>query len=92
MTEKQYEEYSKIKAETTELKEFLFWCGKKYKHRAASYFRARLIGRKVFISIGRKGYGSIGDTEVTLPEELQKSIIDVIEQYVDRREKELEEI
>lgn len=92
MTEKQFHEYKKIKEELSDIKEFLFWCGTKYKGRTTSYFRTRLIGRKVLISVGRKGYGSIGDTEIKLPKELQESIIDVIEQYVERREKELEEI
>ena len=92
MTEKQFEQYREIKEELTMLKEFLTWCGEKYSDQVATHCRARLIGRKVSISIGRKGYGFLRDTEILLPKELQKSIVDVIEQYVDRREKELEEI
>ena len=92
MTEKQFEEYRKTKKEVDEIKDFLGWCGKKYKFHGTSLFQTRVIGRKASISVGRKGYGAIGNTEILLPKELQESIIDLIEQYVERREKEMEEI
>ena len=92
MTEGQYEEYRKKKEELNQIKEFLYWCGIKYKSDYVSKYKARLIGRKAVIKIGRKGIGAIKGMEVDLPKELQDKIIGVIEDYVDEKETELSEI
>lgn len=91
MRKQQYEEYTKIKDEVDNLKGFLFWCGKKYRS-CGSHFPTRVIGRKVRISVGRKSIGVISATEISLPAELQEAIIDVIEKYVEQREKDMEAI
>lgn len=94
MTKEQYEKYSAIKAEIAEIKEFLWWCGKKYKGDLLSrQYETKTITRKKQIRVGRKGNcGGIEDTEIILPKELQEGIIDLIEQYVEKREKEMEAI
>lgn len=94
MTEKQYKEYEKITEEIKPLKDFLFWCGvsDRYKCRSGSNYGCRLITRTKNFLIGRKGYGAIGNTEVCLPAELQKEIVEVVENYVERKEKELEQL
>lgn len=92
MTEGQYEEYKNKKEELNPIKEFLYWCGIKYKSDYVAKYKARLIGQKAIIKIGRKGIGAIKGMEVDLPKDLQAKIIGVIEDYVDEKEKELSEI
>lgn len=92
MKKEQFEKYIAIKTEVDKIKGFLVWCGKKYKDPLTSHFPIRVIGRKVLISVGRKGLGGLNDTEIQLPWELQQDIIEVIEKYVERREREMEEI
>ena len=92
MTEGQYEEYKNKKEELNPIKEFLYWCGIKYKGIHINQYKARLIGKRYVIKIGRKGRGAIGETKVDLPKDLQDKIIGVIEDYVEEKEKELSDI
>lgn len=92
MTEQQYREYKRISEEIQPIKSFLEWCGNKYKSPCVGKYRTRVIGKKTFISVGRKGYGAIGNTELLLPPELQEKVIEIIEDYVSERERELNEI
>lgn len=89
MTEKQFEEYTEIKKEVDKLKEFLAWCGNKYNPHCNSY-RAKIIGKKKTISIAARLLCS--NIELQLSTKLQNAIIDVIEQYVEQREKDMEAI
>lgn len=92
MTEQQYKDYERISKELKPIKDFLFWCGERYKEKSVSKYECRLITKAKEILIGRKGYGGIPSTEVPLPEELQDRIIEVVEDYVAEKEKELEQI
>lgn len=94
MTEKQYEEYCAIKAEVDNLKRFLCMCGKKY-YRSDMFdyhYKTRLLGKKRSCAVERKGWGWVHSEAYELPDELQVEIIDVIERYVERKEKEMENI
>lgn len=84
MNEKQYQEYKALKDETTILESFIYWCERKY--------TVRIIGRKYFISIGRKAIGFLGSTEITLPQELQGEIIEAIKRYIERNERKMEQL
>ena len=90
MTDKQFKEYQKLSNEIQPLKSFLYWCGNKYHNDMVSFYQTRIIKKK--FCIGRVGAGFMENTEVNLPLILQKRIIDVIEQYVDEKQKELDEI
>jgi hypothetical protein len=88
MTELQYQKYRLLKEEIEPIKNFLFWCGSKYHGKSISHYGMRLIKKK--FNIGRKGYGATPDTEVTIPSELQERIVEVIEQWVDEKQRELD--
>ena len=90
MTGEQFTKYQSLKKEIEPLISFLKWCGKRYKYCGIGQYPMRLIKKK--FSIGRKGIGAIDDTIVELPFELQDRIIDVIEQYIDEKQNELEKI
>lgn len=90
MTEKQYKKYTELKKEIEPLKNFLFWCGKKYRCTSVGHYQTRILKKK--FCVGRVGCGCIENTEVKLPDELQDRIIEVIENYVDEKQKELDEI
>ncbi len=91
MTEKEYLQYKHIKDEIDELKDFLAWCGNKYHCLGISHYRAKLKKKRKFL-IGRVGCGAIGDTELELPSVLQDRIIEIMENYVDEKQKELDEL
>lgn len=90
MTDEQFNKYQSLKKEIEPLKNFLHWCGKRYRCKGISQYHMRLIKRK--FNIGRKGIGLIESTIVDIPFDLQDRIIDVIEDYVDEKNKELDEI
>lgn len=83
MTEKQFNEYKKISEEIKPIKEFLKFCGDKYAHWAGSQYNFALTIKKPLRN---------GNDIYELPWVLQDRIIDVIEQYVDEKQKELDEI
>ena len=90
MTNEQFNKYQALKKEIEPLICFLKWCGKKYKCYGTGQFPIRLIKKK--FCIGRKGIGLLDSTVDEIPIELQDRIIDVIEKYVDEKQKELDEI
>lgn len=92
MTEQQYKEYEKIKQQITPLKSFLTWCGNRYHGKYNGKYPCRLLvnARRIFVEL--VGIGVISNETYELPKELQEEIIEVIEKYVERKEKELEQI
>ncbi|MEE1011197.1 MAG: hypothetical protein U0L11_04070 [Acutalibacteraceae bacterium] len=90
MTGEQFTKYQSLKKEIEPLISFLKWCGKRYKNHIVDKFPIRLIKKE--FRIGRKGVGAIEDTIVEIPFELQDRIVDVIEQYIDEKQNELEKI
>ena len=90
MTEKQFDKYKELQEKIEPLKDFLFWCGNKYHCGSVSKYGMRIIKKK--FCIGRVGFGVIKSTEINLPSELQDRIIEVIENYVDEKQKELDKI
>lgn len=94
MTEEQYKKYTDIKNEIKILKDFLYFCGDKYRAEMTTQHKFSI---KFFKSIKDKFFlqeklsMSNNDT-YELPKELQKRIIEVVEQYVEEREKEMENI
>lgn len=88
MTQEQFIKYERISKDIAEIESFLGWCGKKYHCRYVREYPIKLIKRKFSIGL----IGSIKDTEIAIPKDLQDRIIDVIENYVDEKHKELEEI
>ena len=90
MTNEQFNKYQSLKKEIEPIKSFLEWCGKRYKCCFIGQYPMRLIKKK--FSIGQKGIGAIDSTIVEIPIELQDRIIDIIEKYVDEKQKELEKI
>ncbi len=90
MTEKQYKEYNEIKKEVDELKNFLSWCGRKFDNMWFSLCGAKLIGKKRKIFLRYIARGCFAELEPS--KELQTEILEVIERYVERREKDMEAI
>ncbi|MGN1138294.1 MAG: hypothetical protein ACI4RM_02515 [Ruminococcus sp.] len=90
MTNEQFNKYQTLKKEIEPIKSFLNWCGKRYRRKGIGQYHMRLIKKK--FCIGRKGIGAIESTIVEIPIELQDRIIDVIEEYFDEKQKELDEI
>lgn len=79
-----------MKKKLEPIEDLLRWCGKKYRSEWINQYPLILFKRK--IGVGRLGRSAINSTDVILPIDLQNRIIDVIEQYVDEKHKELEEI
>ena len=90
MTNEQFEKYQSLKKEIEPIKDFLEWCGKRYRCYGIGRYPMRLIKKK--FCIGRKGSLIMDNTRVEIPIELQDRIIDVIEEYFDEKQKELEKI
>lgn len=89
MTKEQYNKYKQIETELAPIKNFLSYCGNKYHEKGFRYFLSRLIiKRQVRIGINKFMDNQIFD----VPRELHDKIIDVIERYVDEKEKEMQEI
>lgn len=89
MTKEQYDKYEEIKKDLEPIKDFLFYCGNKYHEKGVFYFLTKLIIKRQFRIGTRK---SMDNIEFVVPRDLHNRIIDVIEQYVDEKEKEMEEI
>ena len=91
MTETQYKSYSAIRKEIEPIKDFIFYCGDKYHKKGFPTYLFSLV--KLAERIAVKFHSPTGGTETCeLPKELRTEIIKVIEDYVARKEKELEEI
>ena len=89
MTEQQYYEYQKKKKELDEIKDFLFWCGKRHRKCLGEYDSKIIVDKLLF---GRVGFGAIGSQNFVMPRELRDRVIAVVEQYVDEKELELQNI
>ena len=94
MTEEQYKKYQALTQEIKPVKEFLSWCGEKYHHKmgVGRYLFSIIASKERFALRADLPFGSIEQHTYPIPKELQKHIIEVIEQYVDEKEKELEDI
>lgn len=89
MTKEQYNKYKQIETELEPIKDFLFYCGNKYHEKGVRYFLSNLIIKKQL----RIGTNKFMDNKVfDVPKVLHDKIIDIIEQYVDEKEKEMQEI
>lgn len=92
MTEKQYKRYQEIETEIKDTKCFLGWCGNKYHSYQGKYpFIVRML-RKGFALVAKRPWKNIDEATYYIPQELQKRIIDVMEQYIDEKEQEKNEI
>ena len=89
MTEQQYFEYQKKKKELQPIKDFLFWCGDKYRQSMGCYDSKIIVDKLLF---GRIGFGAIASCSFPMPRELRDRVIKVVEQYVDEKELELQDI
>lgn len=89
MTKEQYNKYEEIKRDLEPIKDFLFYCGNKYHEKGVRCFLSELIiKRQIWIGTRR----IMNNREFAVPRDLHNRIIDVIEQYVDEKEKEMQEI
>lgn len=97
MTRDDYEKYKKLNEEIENIKNFLFYCGKRY--RCKLFFTRYLFDllpikgfNKYFKLRNKCGDLSDGNDIYDIPRDLQERIIDVVEDYVDEKERELEEL
>lgn len=91
MTEKLYKKYKKIKEEIEPVKDFLYWCGDKYFHKGATRQRFLFIVRLEKIAIKITSFFT-GEKQYELPSELQDEIVKVMEDYIAKKEMELEKL
>lgn len=98
MTKEQYEKYKKLNEEVENIKNFLFYCGKRYRHSTYvkrflfNILRVKIFEKRFKLNMPNAPLWWDEDISLDIPEDLQERIIDVIEDYVDEKEKELEEI
>ena len=93
MTDKQYKQYTELKKKLDPIIHFLNSCGNRYHNNFFAKYNFLIdTYQKVFVLRKKWHIGSIPDNSYDLPYELQERIIEVIEQYVDERQKELDEI
>lgn len=91
MTKEQFEKYEQIEDELKPIKIFLSLCGRKYHDKYASNYLSRLRYYKVPKFKIYPKHHTLGESVTfDIPKELHDRIIDVIEQYVDEKEKEKE--
>ena len=89
MTKEQFGKYAEIEKELRPIRDFLFYCGNRYHEKGVSYCLSRLIIKRSFW-IGTRRL--MDNKEFDVPRDLHDKIIDTIEQYIDEKEKELQEI
>lgn len=89
MTEQQYQAYQKTKRELESIKDFLFWCGNRHRKCLGEYDSKIIVDKMLF---GRVGFGAIASHNFVMPQELRDRVIAVVEQYVDEKELELQNI
>ena len=87
----QYKKYDKIQEELRPVKWFLNWCGDRYKDKSVSKYRFRIITKAKQFFLYKDIYFA-RDKEVEIPKDLQKRIVEVIEDWVDEKEQELKNI
>ena len=83
MTREQYKKYDKILEELRPVK----W----YKDKSVSKYRFRIITKAKQFFLYKDIYFA-RDKEIEIPKDLQKRIVEVIEQWVDEKEQELKNI
>lgn len=93
MTQEQFNKYQDIEKEIAPIKNFLCWTGKKYKDRMLSNYRfsIKTIGAKFGLYMHRC-FCTVPENTFELPTELQDRIIEIIEKYVDEKQKQLDEL
>lgn len=93
MTKQQYELYDKKKKQLEPVKKFLQWCGNRYHDKAVSKysFSLRTIEKRFHLMRLWSSFDKEENT-FTIPFDLQERIVAVIEDYVDEKEKEMEQI
>ena len=93
MTREQHEKYERLSEKIEPVKNFLFWCGERYHEDAVTKypFSIKTIGRR-FSLMARRHWLTVENNTFELPHDLQQRIVSVIEQYIDEKEKELQEI
>ena len=91
MTVQQYEEYKAKMNRLEPVKVFLFWCGERYRGKSVSkhHFRIKTIKQSFLLHI--HSY-LVESYDYEIPEDLQERIVKTIEEYVDEKERELEQI
>lgn len=93
MTKEQYEKYTKINKEVENLKNFLMWCGKRYKDNNVGKYPFQINAKTKKLDLrSMLQFSSIPDNTYEISVELQNRIIKTIENYVDEKEKELLDI
>ena len=93
MKKEQYEQYTKINKEVEHLKNFLIWCGKRYKNKFVGKYPFKIATKtKKFDLLRMLYFASTTDNTYEIPDELQNRIIETIERYVDEKEQELQGI
>ena len=93
MTEEQYKKYTKINEEVQTLKNFLSWCGNKYKNKFTGKYPFKIDAKtKKFDLRSMLQFCSIPDNTYEISVELQSRIIETIEKYVGEKELEMESI
>ena len=93
MTEEQYKKYQALTQEIKPVKAFLCWCGDRYRERTIGQypFSIKVFGNK-FSFRAKRYWVSETDNTFDIPFELQSRIVAVVKQYMDEKEKELEDI
>lgn len=94
MTDKQFKKYKELNDKIQPIMNFLCWVGGKYSDNSISNYEFEIHpnGFKKFALKLKRYFGSSLENTYEIPLELQKRIVKTIEQYVDEKQKELEEI
>lgn len=89
MTKEQYEKYQQIESEIKPIRAFLLWCGDKYRDKTSGRypFSIKTLCKRFAVKAERR-WSTESDNEFKIPEELQRRIIKVTEEYLEEREKE----
>lgn len=93
MTKEQVKKYREIEDEIRPLKNLMELCGNKYRGRPLD--RMWRMSMYVFckkVLMFRCNEPFTRQCETTFPKELQTEVVTVIENYIERREKEMEEL
>ena len=93
MTEEQYKKYERLYSELQPVKTFLSWCGDRYKNQSTSKFQFKIITKAKNFFLYRKWYAAtIKENTFEIPEDLQKRIIALIEEWVEEKENKMKNI
>lgn len=93
MTEEQYKKYGNMYSELQPVKTFLEWCGDRYKNQVTRKFDFKIIAKAKNLFLYRKFYAAnIEENTYEIPEDLQKRIVIVIEDWVEEKENEMKNI